>query len=208
MKLIVFGSTGSVGTQIVNQALEKGHSVTAFTRNPEKLSSLIRPGLKILKGDVCDSIAVENAIRQQDSVLCAIGDGNKGTVRAEGTKNIISAMKSTGVTRLVCQTTLGLGESRGNLNFFWKHIMFGFLLKKAFQDHELQEQHLLRSGLDYTIVRPSAFTDGNITRNYSVGFDGNNKSLNLKIARADVADFMLRQLESSEYLRKAVSISN
>jgi putative NADH-flavin reductase len=208
MKLIVFGATGSVGTQIVIQALECGHSVTAFTRNPEKLSSLSQPGLKILKGDICNSNAVENAIRQQDSVLCAIGDGNKGLVRAEGTRNIISAMKSTGVTRLICQTTLGLGESRGNLSFFWKHIMFGLLLKKAFKDHELQEQHLLRSGLDYTIVRPGAFIDGNITRNYSVGFDGNYKSLNLKIARADVADFMLKQLESSEYLRKAVSISN
>ena len=208
MKLIVFGATGSVGTQIVNQALDRGHIVTAFTRTPEKLSPLSRPGLKILKGDICDSKAVENAVGQHDSVLCAIGDGNKGFVRAEGTRNIISAMKSTGVTRVICQTTLGLGESRGNLNFFWKHVMFGFLLKKAFRDHELQEQQLFRSGLDYTIVRPAAFIDGSITRNYRVGFDGNYKSLNLKIARADVADFMLKQLESSEYLRKAVSISN
>jgi len=208
MKLIVFGATGSVGLQIVKQALQRGHSVTAFTRTPEKLSSLHHSGLKIFKGDIFDSIAVEKATRQQDSVLCAIGDGNKGTVRAEGTRNIISAMKNAGVTRLICQTTLGLGESRGNLNFLWKYIMFGFLLKKAFHDHELQEKHLVNSGLDYTIVRPAALTDGNVTRNYNIGFDGNYKSLNLKIARADVADFMLQQMESNEYLRKAVSISN
>jgi putative NADH-flavin reductase len=208
MKLIVFGATGSLGSQIVDQGLQKGHSVTAFTRTPEKLSSMSQSGLKIFKGDIFDSKAVEKATREQDGVFCAIGDGNKGTVRAEGTKNIISGMKRTGVTRLICQTTLGLGESHGNLNFFWKYIMFGLLLKKAFYDHELQEKHLLNSGLDYTIVRPSAFTDGNITRNYNIGFDGNYKSLNLKISRADVADFMLQQMESNEYVRRAVSISN
>jgi len=208
MNLIVFGATGSVGLQIVNQALKRGHSVTAFTRAPEKLSSNGHPRLKIFKGDIFDSLAVEKATRGHDSVFCAIGDGNKGTVRAEGTRNIISAMKSTGVTRLICQTTLGLGESRGNLNFLWKYVMFGFLLKKAFNDHELQEKLLFNSGLEYTIVRPSAFMDGSITRNYNIGFDGSYKSLDLKIARADVADFMLQQMETNEYVKKAVSISN
>jgi putative NADH-flavin reductase len=207
MKLIVFGATGSVGFQILNQALERGHSVTAFTRNPGKLSSIDNPRLRIFDGDVFDSKSVERAIHQHDGVLCALGDGNKGTVRAVGTKNIIDAMTKTGVKRLVCQTTLGLGESRGNLNFFWKYIMFGLLLKKAFKDHALQEKRLFDSDLDYTIVRPSAFTDGNITRSYHVGFDGDFKPLMLKIARADVADFMLRQLDSNEYMRKTVSIS-
>jgi putative NADH-flavin reductase len=208
MKVIVFGATGTVGIQLLKQALQQGYGVTAFTRTPEKLKSLPRTNLKILKGDILNPQDVENAIYNHDAVLCAIGDGNKGSVRAVGTKNIITAMQRQGIRRLICQTTLGLGESQGNLNFFWKHIMFGLLLKKAFQDHQLQEQYLIDSNLDFTMVRPSAFTDGEVTRNYKIGFDGNYKNLSLKISRADVADFMLQQLTKREYLKSAVSISN
>jgi len=82
------------------------------------------------------------------------------------------------------------------------------LLKKAFQDHQLQEQHILNSHLDYTIVRPGALTDGTITKGFKIGFDGEYKKLNLKISRADVADFMLNQLQTSGYIKNAVSISN
>ena len=86
--------------------------------------------------------------------------------------------------------------------------MFGMLLKKAFQDHQLQEQYILNSDLNYTIVRPGALTDGPITKGFQTGFDGEFKQLNLKISRADVADFMLRQLHTDGYIKKAVSISN
>lgn len=208
MKLIVFGATGTVGIHLLNQALEQGHDVTAFTRNPEKLKSISKRNLNIFNGDVFNPLDVEIAMHNQEAVLCALGDGNKGRVRAEGTKNIVAAMQRHRVRRLICQTTLGLGESRGNLNFFWKHLMFGLLLKKAFQDHEVQEQHLTGSNLDFTIVRPSAFTDGDITQNYKIGFGGEYKQLTLKISRADVADFMLQQLTHNDYLKSAVSISN
>jgi len=208
MKLIIFGATGTVGIHLLKQALQQGYDVTAFARNPEKLKGLSRANLKIFKGDILNPKDTEDAIHNHDAVLCALGDGNKGKIRAAGTKNIITAMQRKGIRRLVCQTTMGLGESQGNLNFFWKHIMFGLLLKKAFQDHQVQEQYLLDSDLDFTIVRPSAFTDGEVTRNYKIGFDGSYKKLNLKISRADVADFMLQQLDNKEYLKSAVSISN
>jgi putative NADH-flavin reductase len=151
---------------------------------------------------------VENAIQNHDAVLCALGDGKAGKVRALGTRNIIDAMNKAGIERLICQSTLGIGESNGNLNFIWKHIIFGMLLKKAFQDHQLQEKYILNSRLNYTIVRPSALTDGTFTDGYKIGFDGKFKKLNLKISRADVADFMLRQLKTDGYSKKAVSISN
>ena len=208
MKLIVFGATGSVGIQLLKQALQQGYEVTAFARHPEKLNNLPPGNLNIFKGDILNPKDAEDAMHNHDAVLCALGDGNKGKIRATGTKNIITAMQRKGIRRLVCQTTMGLGVSKGNLNFFWKHVMFGLLLKKAFQDHQRQEQSVLESDLDFTIVRPSAFTDGEVTRNYKVGFDGNYKKLRLKISRADVADFMLQQLTSNEYLKSSVSISN
>jgi putative NADH-flavin reductase len=207
MKLLIFGATGSIGLLLVQQALEKGHTVTAFTRNPEKLSGITHGRLNIFKGDILDAASVVAAVKGQECVLCVIGDGNKGNVRAEGTRNIISAMKNAGVARLICETTLGMGESKGNLNFLWK-VIFGVFLRKAFKDHALQEQHLFGSSLDFTIVRPSAFTDGERTGRYAVGFDGKKKGLKLKIARADVADFMLKQVADGTYVGKAVSISN
>jgi len=208
MKAIIFGATGTVGIEIVKQALEKNHAVTAFVRRPEKMTNLHHAHLTIVKGDVMNLSDVEKAMQNHDVVLCVLGDGNAGKVRAWGTRNIIDAMKKTGIKRLICQSTLGIGESYGNLNFIWKHIMFGMLLKKAFQDHQLQEQHIVNSELDYTIVRPSALTDGTITKGFKIGFDGEYKKLNLRISRADVADFILDQLHTDRYIKKAVSISN
>ncbi len=208
MKLIIFGATGTVGKELVKQALNKGYEVTVFIRNTDKMQNANNANLILYKGDVLNVGEVENVLKNQDVVLCALGDGKVGKIRALGTKNIIEAMNKTGQKRLICQTTLGMGESYGNLNFIWKHIMFGMLLKKAFQDHQLQEKYILESNLDYTLVRPSALTDGGVTNDYKIGFDGNLKKLNLKISRADVANFMLRQVSTNEYLKKAVSISN
>lgn len=101
-----------------------------------------------------------------------------------------------------------MGESYKNLNFIWKRIMFGILLKKAFKDHQLQEEYIMHSSLDYTIVRPSALTQGDIKNEYKIGFDGEYKNLSLKIARTEVADSMIKQLNDQKYLKQAVSISN
>ncbi len=201
MRLIIFGSTGSVGRLLVEQALQDNHLVTAFVRDPAKLS-VNHSNLNVIQGDVLDYRSVEKAIKNQEVVLCTIGAGSKGNVRAEGTRNIIRAMENNGVRRLICQSTLGAGDSKGNLNFFWKHIMFGMLLKQAYKDHELQENYVIQSKLDWTIVRPAAFTDGNRTGNYRHGFGPHEKDLTLKISRADVADFILNQIRQNAYLRK------
>jgi putative NADH-flavin reductase len=208
MKLLVFGSTAGVGYQIVKQALEQGHTVTAFARDPAKLD-IKHSNLKIVQGDAMDLASVEKAVQDQDAVLCSLGSGKntKGKIRSEGTRNIILAMEKMGVQRFICQTTLGVGDSEGNLNFFWKYIMFGFLLRQVFADHVIQENYVKQSSLNWTIVRPSAFTDGNRTGNYQHGFSGNDKMTKPKISRADVADFMLKQLTDNSYLYKTPGVS-
>lgn len=208
MKILVFGATGSVGKEIVKQALNQGHHVTAFVRNPNNLDFSDSANLKLFTGDVSKANDVEKALQNHDAVLCAIGDGKVGKIRDVGTNNIVKSMEQSNVKRLICQTTLGMGESYDNLNFVWKYIMFGFLIKKAFQDHKLQEQHILKSNLNFTIVRPSALNDGELTGNFKMGFDGKHKDLTLKISRADVAHFMLEQLENRANNKRAVSISN
>lgn len=207
MKLIIFGSTGTIGKQLVQQALELGHEVTAFARNKEKLSSLKNKRLTVFEGDVMQAAPVAKAIYGHDVVLCALGAGRKGAVRSTGTKNIIEGMEKNSVKRLICQTTLGNGDSKGNLNFFWKHLMFGWFLKEAYLDHEEQEKHIFSSALDWTIVRPAAFTDGKMTGHYKHGFGADNKTITMKISRADVALFMLMQVTDDLYLRKTPGLS-
>jgi putative NADH-flavin reductase len=206
MKILVFGATGTVGKIFVQQALEENHLVSAFARNPLAIS-ISHPNLTVVKGDVLDHSAVDDATPGHDAAVCILGAGSHGKVRAVGTQNIISAMEKSGVQRLICQSTLGAGDSRPNLNFFWKYIMFGMLLRKAYADHELQEKYIFRSSLQWTIVRPAAFTDGPRTGSYRHGFGPNAKHLTLKISRADVADFLLKQLSDTTYLKKAPGLS-
>jgi putative NADH-flavin reductase len=161
----------------------------------------------VVTGDVLNAADVKKSIFEHDVVICTLGAGAKGNVRAEGTKNIIQAMRQHGVKRLICQSSLGVGESRGNLNFFWKYIMFGLLLKKAYRDHELQESVVIDSKLDWTITRPAAFTDGPRTGKYQYGFGADAKGISLKISRADVADLIIKQLTEDKYVRKAVGQS-
>lgn len=206
MKLAIFGATGSVGTHLVRQALELGHEVTAFTRNPGGITPP-HQNLSIAGGDVRDAGAVASAVAGQDAVLIALGDGRAGTIREPGTRTAIEAMRRGGVRRLVCQSTLGVGESDGNLNFLWRRVMFGLLLRAAFADHVRQEQAVRESGLDWTIVRPAAFTDGPRTGSYRHGFAGDDRTTRLKISRADLAAFLLEQLDDATYLRRTPGIS-
>ena len=85
--------------------------------------------------------------------------------------------------------------------------MFGWFLKNVFIDHELQEKYVKESGLDWTIVRPGAFTDGAKTSNYFHGFAASDKTLKLKISRADVADFILKQIQTNRYLHQTPGLS-
>lgn len=200
MKVAIFGSTGTIGLQLVDQALEYGHIVTVLVRDPSKLTAM-RASMKVIQGDVMDFASVEKAVAGQDAVLCSLGAGSKGTVRSKGTRNIIRAMETAGVRRFICLSTLGVGDSWGNLSFFWKYIMFSGLLRRAYADHVLQEDHVMQSHLEWTIVRSGAFTNGNRTREYRHGFPGTDKRRKLEISRADVADFMLKQLTDATYLR-------
>jgi putative NADH-flavin reductase len=206
MKVAIFGSTGSIGRHLVEQALEKEHTVTAFARDPAKLD-IEHPNLTAVQGDALDPVSVEKAVDGQDAVICALGAGAKGAIRTDGTRNIVQAMEKAGVSRFVCLSTLGVGDSRDSLNFFWKHIMFGLLLRGAYADHISQEDSVKASRLDWTLVRPGAFTDGDRTGEYRHGFPSTDTTIKAKISRADVADFMLKQLTDQRYLKETPGLS-
>lgn len=209
MKVIVFGATGTVGKLAVEEMLNAGHAVTAFARSPQNLG-FTHERLTLAAGDAMIEDAVAGAIAGHDAVVVTLGSGTsrKSTIRSAGTLNVIRGMQRHGVRRLICQSTLGAHESWSNLNFFWKRIMFGLLLRPVFLDHELQETHVRASGLDWTIVRLSAFADGPATGAFSEDFSPAERNLTLKIARADIARFLSRQLSELRYMQRAVGISN
>lgn len=206
MKIIVFGATGTIGQHVIQQAISGGHEVTAFARDTSKITL---NHLKLVKvaGDVMNPESVNTIMPGHDVVIVVLGAGRKGGVRAVGTRNVINAMKAHGLKRLICQSSLGVGDSRVNLNFFWKYIMFGLLLRPAYADHELQEQYVRESELDWTIVRPGAFCDGKRTGNYHHGVLGIETNLALKVSRADVADFLLKQVSDLRYLHQSPGLS-
>lgn len=206
MKVIVFGASGTLGRHVVDQALVQGHAVTAFSRQPRKAEPK-NPNLSLVAGDVLDLRSVQAVMAGQDAVIVALGAGRKGGIRSTGTETVIAAMKHHGISRLICLSTLGAGDSRSMLTFFWKRIMFGLLLRQAYKDHQVQEEIVRDSGLDWTLVRPAAFVDGPVTGSYRHGFPNTEKGLALKISRADVADFMLRQLTGTAYLHHAPGLS-
>lgn len=206
MKIIIFGATGSVGRHLVDQSLADGHTVTAFARDPSALVAS-HPRLAHRAGDVLDPTVVLDAVHGHDAVVVALGAGRKGIVRATGTRNIVAAMHRHGLRRLVCTSTLGAGDSYPALNFFWKRIMFGLLLRAAFADHQAQEDVIRRSDLDWVIVRPGAYTDGPATGVYKFGFAATEKDIALRISRADVARFMLHQLTGTSWLRQSPGLS-
>jgi putative NADH-flavin reductase len=211
MKLLIFGATGGTGRLLVEQALEQGHAVTAFVRNPAAFD-VKHKNLQVVKGDVLNADSVLQAMGNHEAVISAIGmPANKtGTLRSTGTLNIIRAMEKTGMRRLISLASLGYGDSRATLDrtgFFFKYIIVPFVLKKGFADHALQEQYIKESSLDWTIVRPGNLTDGPYTGVYKHGFAANDKSLKIKVSRADVADFMLKQVDSLRYLKKTPGVS-
>jgi uncharacterized protein YbjT (DUF2867 family) len=208
MKAIVFGATGTIGRLAVGRMLAEGHEVTAFARDPGKLEPG-HPKLSRIAGDAFSESQVAAAVAGHDAAVVTLGAGMSRTsrIRSQGTLNVIRAMQKHGVRRLIVQSTLGAHESWPNLNFFWKRIMFGALLRPVFLDHELQESLVHASGLDWTMVRPSAFTDGPATGHFLEDVKPSERGLSLKIARADIADFLARQLSDLTYLRSAVGIS-
>jgi uncharacterized protein YbjT (DUF2867 family) len=208
MRIAIFGATGGTGRELVAQALDGGHHVTAQARSPESLAGMNHPELEVVRGDVLVAGDVERAVRGQQAVLCAIGAGPERTsLREDGTRNIVSAMENEGVPRLVCLSSLGVGDSRANLPFFTKHIVVGIFLRHAFADHERQEHVVMQSPLAWTIARPPHLKEGPRTGEYQHGFPPTHRDIRGWISRADVADFMLKQLADDSYLRQTPGLS-
>ncbi|HEV8700283.1 MAG TPA: SDR family oxidoreductase [Candidatus Polarisedimenticolia bacterium] len=207
-RVLIVGATGGTGRQIVQQALERGHSVTALVRDPSRLR-IEHPQLKVVRGNVLDEESVEAAVRGQDAVLSALGHKRyfyPTRILSEGTRNILRAMETHGARRLVCETSLGIGDSAGRLGAFYTLFVIPLILPFYFWDKTRQEREIAQSRVEWVIVRPGALTNGARRGRSRHGRDVGSFLLTVRISRADVAEFMLDQLASDVYLRAAPGV--
>ncbi|MGD9021046.1 MAG: SDR family oxidoreductase [Lysobacterales bacterium] len=208
MKILVLGATGGTGRELVKQALDAGHAVTAFVRDPAGMQGVQHGNLSVIAGDVMDATDVGEAVAGHEAVLFAVGAGPRRTnVREQGTRNVVEAMKTNGVQRLVCLSSMGVGDSKANLPWFTKHVIVGIYLRHAFADHERQEAVVRQSGLDWTLVRPPHLKEGPHTGVYQHGFAVTYRDIEGWITRSDVADFMLKQLGDDRYVEASPGLS-
>lgn len=205
MKLTIFGATGGTGAQVMQQALAAGHTVTVMVRDPAKVTTQ-HPQLTVVAGNVLNQTDVDKALEGAAAVVCSLGNtnNNPADVVSAGTQQIINAMQRRGSRRLIVVSSLGVGDSKKQVPFFFK-VLAATVLRKTMKDKEAQEALVRASGLDWTIVRPGGLTDGPRTGVYRSGID---TSLTAgRIARADVADFILRELERNEFVRMAPAVT-
>jgi putative NADH-flavin reductase len=205
VRVLVIGATGGTGREIVQQALGQGHQVTAFVRDPAKLQ-IEHANLRVAKGDGLDYASVETAMRGQDAVLCALGHKKffgPTTIQSEGMRNLLRAMTACDVPRLICETALGIGSSAGRLGLPHTLLILPLLLSFYMWDKLRQEELIMKSDRDWVIVRPGVLTNGPARGSYRQGRDAGNYFWPVLISRADVADFMLKQLRDDTYLGMA-----
>lgn len=203
MNILMVGVTRGIGRRLLEQALASGHVVTALVRDPRRLA-LHHERLRVITGDIRDANAVALAMAGQNAVCCTIGvraPWPRVTVFSQGTGNLLMAMKKFGVRRLICVTGIGAGDSKGHGGFFYDALILPFLFRTVYADKNRQEALIKASDVDWTIVRPGFLSNGPLTKNYRILTDLAGVTAG-RISRADVAHFILQELEANQYLRQ------
>ena len=208
MNLTLIGSTGKVGRELMNQALDAGHAVTVLVRNPDKLDTL-RSRVTVVQGDVTDVSAVDRAVTFAEAVLSTLGHtrGSASDLLTVASSNVVKVMRQRDVRRLVVLTNTAISDP-GDQPTSGQKIMgtvMGLAIGRVNRDHIAQAQVIAESELDWTIVRAVMLSNGPHSGKYKVG--KLDSSAGSHIARADVADFMLATLTTTTYLRSMAVIS-
>ena len=210
MNLFIIGGSGKTGLELIQQGIEQGHFITALIRNPNKFK-LNHPNLRIVQGDVLAPESYEKHMKEQDAVLSTLGHKRflfHKSVLSRGTHHLMNAMNQHHVKRFICVTSLGINDSKFRLGLYYTLFTIPFILLFYFHDKSIQEQLIMKSNLDWTIIRPGQLTNGKKTNSYRHGLKIGSYILTKFASRANLADFMLSQLNTDQYLKKAVGIVN
>ncbi|MEU6377478.1 NAD(P)H-binding protein [Streptomyces sp. NPDC046909] len=209
MKLTVFGATGGIGKEIVRQALDSGHEVTAVVRDPARLT-VTGAGLEVFRADLTDPAAVRSAVAGRDAVLSGLGarSTKDAGVATRLTRTVLAAMDAEGVRRLLVVSAAPVGpapEHDGLLDRGMRGLVSA-LLKNVYADLREMEAELARSGTDWTSVRPPRLQNKPVSGVYRTvvgGFPAKGRFA----GRADVAHAMLSMIDDAGTVKQGVGVA-
>lgn len=206
MKVLVVGAGGNTGPAVVEQASKAGHEVTALVHSDAEYSAL---GVAVRVGDATDAETVEAAVTGQDAVIDTVGGKTPykhTTLETSVATTIVAAMERHGVRRRVVTSMIGEGDSAVNAPFYIK-ILLATFLRGAMPDKAGMESAVSSSELDWVITRPAILTEKAAAGHVRV-FSTDSRDRGHSVTRADLAAFLVAQLTSDDYLRKAVTVAN
>lgn len=213
MNVTVFGATGAIGSRTVDELLDRGHTVTAYVRNPAKIPATWGEKVRVIVGEITDAAAIDTAVRGADVVVSALGPNMDrkatGLPLVEGTTHILEAMKRHGVPRYIGHGTPSVLDPREKPTAQTRLI--GFMgrtfLPRAYQELLGMSELIMASGLEWTIIRFTAPKDTPKTGTVRAGFYGTDR-IGFTISRADIAAFTAAQVNKDTYRNAAPAISN
>jgi len=206
MRVLIIGASKGIGLETTRQALDAGYDVRALARSASAIA-VSNPSLEKMPGDALKTEDVEAALVGVDVVIQTLGVGLGDLFRpvhlfSDATRVLIAAMRSQVVKRLICVTGFGAGDSRASISCL-QRLPFQIVFGRAYDDKSLQEQLIKESELDWTIARPGVLTNGPRTGRYRILSEAT-QWRNGIISRADVAEFLVRQIGDQTYIRKTL----
>ena len=209
-RVLIIGASKGIGLETTGQAIEAGHFVRAMSRSTNGME-LSNPKLERVNGDALKSQDVESALNGVEVVIQTLGVNLSDMLRpvhlfSRATRVLISAMEAQEVMRLICVTGFGAGDSRTSISRL-QRVPFQLIFGRAYNDKSLQESLIKNSSLDWTIARPGVLTRGQRTGQYRI-IDEPALWRNGIISRADVAEFLVRQVDDRDHVRKSPVLVN
>jgi putative NADH-flavin reductase len=209
-RILVIGASKGIGLETVRAALAAGNDVRALARSADSIG-LAHPKLEKVRGNALSDADVAAALDGVDVVMQTLGIGfgemfSPVQLFSAATRVLIAAMAARGVRRVICVTGFGAGASEASIGLL-QRVPFQLVFGRAYKDKTLQENLLVQSSLDWTIVRPGVLTGGAYTGRYKV-LDQPSQWRNGIIARADVADFLVKQIDNPASIRKSYVLVN
>ncbi len=196
--ILIVGASKGIGLETVKAALAAGHSVRAFARSAASIP-ITDVRLTKVTGDALSRSDIDKALNGVDAVIQSLGVASPSelifgtTLFSASTRILVDAMQAGGVKRLIAVTGAGAGNSRGRIGFLYDNILFPLILQRVYSDKDIAEEIIAKSTLDWTIARPGGLTNGPATQRYRVLAEMKDWRGGF-ISRADVADFLIKQV--------------
>lgn len=211
--VLIVGASRGIGLEAVKHALEAGHKVRALARSAGGIA-IDHPDLEKVSGDALDPTTVKGVLGGVDAVIETLGVApgpevifKRVKLFSNATRILVDLMAEAGVKRLICVTGIGAGDSRDKGGFLYSAVLLPLLLRRVYNDKDVQEQIIRDSTLDWVIARPGLLTRGPRTRSYHVLVDRDEWRMG-KVSRANVADFLVGQIDDDTYLGKTPLLIN